>query len=176
MSRTTPDQVIELTPDVFRYMRAFWPAYLRERQSIEVRLSAAAFLRALRMPRHWALDQVSPFERTRVLDPAPDHAVLDKALANVRAAYPVLREVKVAERWAGMIDTTPDAIPVVSPVEALPGFYLATGFSGHGFGIAPAAARLAADLITGDPPLVDPSPFRYSRLIDGTRLVPETGI
>jgi glycine/D-amino acid oxidase-like deaminating enzyme len=167
---------IELTPDVFRYMRAFWPAYLRERESIEVRLSAGAFLRALRRPRHWALDQVSPFEQTRVLDPAPDQAVLDKALANVKAAYPVLRDVKVAERWAGMIDTTPDAIAVISPVEALPGFYLATGFSGHGFGIAPAAARLAADLITGDPPLVDPSPFRYSRLIDGTRLVPETGI
>ena len=167
---------IELTPDVFRYMRAFWPAYLREREIIEVRLRAAAFLQALRRPRHWALDQISPFERARVLDPAPDQAVLDKALANVKAAYPILRDVKVAERWAGMIDTTPDAIPVISPVETLPGFYLATGFSGHGFGIAPAAARLAADLITGDPPLVDPSPFRYSRLIDGTRLVPESGI
>jgi glycine/D-amino acid oxidase-like deaminating enzyme len=165
----------ELTPDAFRYMRAFWPAYMRERGSIKVKLSAA-FFEALLRPRHWALDQISPFERMRVLDPAPDQGVLDKALANFKAAYPVLRDVKVAERWAGMIDTTPDAIPVISPVEALPGFYLATGFSGHGFGIAPAAARLAADLITGDTPLVDPFPFRYSRLIDGTRLVPETGL
>jgi hypothetical protein len=39
-----------------------------------------------------------------------------------------------------------------------------------------AAARLAADPIAGDPPLVDPSPFRYSRMIDGSRLVPETGL
>jgi glycine/D-amino acid oxidase-like deaminating enzyme len=166
---------LELTPDAFRYVRAFWPAYMRERRSIQVSLSAA-FFEALLSSRHRALDQISPFERMRVLDPAPDQAVLDTALANLKAAYPVLGNVKVAERWAGMIDTTPDAVPVVSPVERLPGFYLATGFSGHGFGIAPAAARLAAELITGDPPLVDPSPFRYSRMIDGSRLVPETGL
>jgi glycine/D-amino acid oxidase-like deaminating enzyme len=165
----------ELTPDAFRYLRAFWPAYMQERASIKVKLSDT-FFKALLRPRRWALDQISPFEQMRVLDPAPEQAVLDTALANLKAAYPALRDVKVAERWAGMIDITPDAIPVISPVETLPGFYLATGFSGHGFGIAPAAARLAADLVTGDPPLVDPSPFRYSRLIDGARLVPETGL
>jgi glycine/D-amino acid oxidase-like deaminating enzyme len=141
-----------------------------------VKLSAASFFGALLSPRNWSLDEISPFERMRVLDPVPDQAVLDTALANLKAAYPILRDTKVAERWAGMIDTTPDAIPVISPVETLPGFYLATGFSGHGFGIAPAAARLAADLITANSPLVDPSPFRYSRMIDGTRLVPETGL
>ena len=48
--------------------------------------------------------------------------------------------------------------------------YLSTGYSGHGFGIGPAAGRLAADLIAGDPPIVDPHPFRYSRMIDGTDL------
>jgi glycine/D-amino acid oxidase-like deaminating enzyme len=165
----------ELIPDAFRYIRAFWPGYMQERDNIKVTLTGAFFDAWLR-PRHWPLDAVSPFERNRVLDPPPDQAVLDGALANLRAAYPALRDVKVAERWAGMIDVTPDAIPVISPVEALPGFYLATGFSGHGFGIAPAAARLAADLITGDRPLVDPSPFRYSRLVDGTRLVPQTGL
>ena len=52
----------------------------------------------------------------------------------------------------------------------LPGFHLSTGYSGHGFGIGPAAGRLAADLIAGDPPIVDPHPFRYSRLVDGTDL------
>lgn len=117
------------------------------------------FFDAWRRPRSLALDAVTPFERIRVLDRAPDEAVLDGALANLRAAYPVLRAVKVAERWAGVIDVTPDAIPVMSSVGTLPGFYLANGFSGHGFGIPPAAARLAADLVTGDRPLVGPSPI-----------------
>jgi glycine/D-amino acid oxidase-like deaminating enzyme len=61
-------------------------------------------------------------------------------------------------------------VPVISAVEQLPGFFLSTGYSGHGFGIGPAAGRLAADLVTGDAPIVDPAPFRYSRLVDGTEL------
>ena len=52
----------------------------------------------------------------------------------------------------------------------MPGLYLSTGYTGHGFGIGPAAGRLAADLIAGDPPIVDPHPYRYSRLVDGTDL------
>ena len=45
----------------------------------------------------------------------------------------------------------------------MPGFFLATGFSGHGFGIGPGAGRLMADLVAGDPPVVDPAPFRLER-------------
>jgi glycine/D-amino acid oxidase-like deaminating enzyme len=58
---------------------------------------------------------------------------------------------------------------VIAPVEALPGFYLASGFSGHGFGIGPAAGRLIADLVTGASPIVDPTPFRLERLARGLR-------
>jgi glycine/D-amino acid oxidase-like deaminating enzyme len=77
--------------------------------------------------------------------------------------------MQVAESWGGMIDVMPDAIPVISPVEALPGLLIATGFSGHGFGIGPGAGKLAADLVTGDPTLVDPAPFRLSRFTDGSK-------
>ena len=74
--------------------------------------------------------------------------------------------------WGGLIDSTPDLVPVIDKVDALPGLFLATGFSGHGFGIGPAAGRLAADIVMGETPLVDPTPFRYSRMVDGTRLAP----
>jgi glycine/D-amino acid oxidase-like deaminating enzyme len=57
----------------------------------------------------------------------------------------------------------PDGIPVISPVPDLPGLTVATGFTGHGFGIGPAAGRLAADLATGARPIVDPEPFHWSR-------------
>ena len=56
------------------------------------------------------------------------------------------------------------------------GFISPPAFSGHGFGIGPGAGRLAADLVSGAPPVVDPYPFRYSRMIDGTRLVPYAGL
>jgi glycine/D-amino acid oxidase-like deaminating enzyme len=62
----------------------------------------------------------------------------------------------------------PDAVPVISPVPSLPGFFITTGFSGHGFGIGLGAGRLVADMVAGDPTLVDPAPFRLTRFIDGS--------
>ena len=79
--------------------------------------------------------------------------------------------VKLAKR-GGLIDATPDAVPVIGEVPRLPGFFLATGFSGHGFGIGPGAGRLIADLVSGRTPMIDPKPFRlerFSRLERTTR-------
>jgi glycine/D-amino acid oxidase-like deaminating enzyme len=75
-----------------------------------------------------------------------------------------------------MIDVTPDAVPIISKVDSHPGLYIATGFSGHGFGIGPAAGELAADLVTDGTPLVDPTPFRFSRFSDGSLIQPIVGI
>ena len=80
----------------------------------------------------------------------------------------MFEQARVAQQWAGMIDVTLDAVPVISPVESVPGFFVATGFSGHGFGIGPGAGRLAADLVSGDSPIVDPTPFRLQRFLDGS--------
>jgi hypothetical protein len=70
----------------------------------------------------------------------------------------ILGDVKVAKRWAGMLDITAGRHPGVFPIEALPGLYLATGFSGHGFGIA-AAARLARIPSRATRPSIGPSHF-----------------
>ena len=71
--------------------------------------------------------------------------------------------MRIAERWAGVIDATPDGVPVISDVRTLPRFYIASGFSGHGFGIGPGAGYLMADLVTGKTPFIDPTPYRYGR-------------
>jgi glycine/D-amino acid oxidase-like deaminating enzyme len=134
------------------------------------------FIEEARLARRWSLDQISPFEHVRILDPEPVAAILDEALESLKRIFPIFSAAQVAERWAGCIDATPDAVPVISGLDSLPGLTLATGFSGHGFGIGPGAGRLAADLVTGRTPIVDPDPFRYSRFIDGTKLVPTTGL
>jgi len=78
--------------------------------------------------------------------------------------------LEVEQIWAGLIDVTPDVIPIMSEVSEVPGLYLATGFSGHGFGIAPGAGRLMADLVTNSTPLVDAHDFRFSRFSDGSQI------
>ena len=89
---------------------------------------------------------------------------------------PSFENLSVAERWAGMIDVTPDAIPVISEAAGLPGCVIATGFSGHGFGIGPAAGEFAAHLALGQQPVVDPAPFRLQRFSDGSPITPIAGI
>lgn len=163
------ENIAEIVPDSFRFFRDFLPALGHEWRSLSLRFGLG-FLDEARMARRWAMDGPSPFEYCRVLDPKPSIPLLDRALANLRKAFPVFAEAEIAQRWAGKIDVVPDAIPVISPVDAIPGFFISTGYSGHGFGIAPAAGRLTADLVTGAPPLVDPHAFRFSRFSDGSRV------
>jgi glycine/D-amino acid oxidase-like deaminating enzyme len=162
---------LEITPQGLRYARRFWPIYRkRAAGGVSIRLGRS-FLQGPEALGGWG-DGASPFEKTRVLDPAPDMATVAEAMEQMRAAHPEFAGLKVSHAWGGWIDNTPDAIPVISPVAKLPGFFLSTGFSGHGFGIGPGAGRLAADLIAGETPAVDPAPFRYDRLIDGSPLPP----
>ncbi|MBR7551384.1 hypothetical protein KC220_22855, partial [Mycobacterium tuberculosis] len=56
----------------------------------------------------------SVYEEVRVLDPAPDRAVVEEALANFKRGRPELAGLQVADAWAGRIDVTPDIVPVIS--------------------------------------------------------------
>lgn len=167
--------VADIVPDSFRLFREFMPALLLDWKGLRLRLGKR-FIDEARLKRAWALDEVSPFEQVRILDPEPVHAILDEAEKYLREYYPVFRPMKIAERWAGCIDAVPDAVPVISAVEKLPGFHLCTGFSGHGFGLGPGAGKLMAEMVTGESPCVDPAPFRYTRFFDGTNPRPTTGL
>ena len=86
---------------------------------------------------NWSFDLESPFERQRTLDPAADPVLVERGLVRLGDHYPALKGLKVAYAWGGLIDSTPDGIPVISAVDPLPGLFLSTGYTGHGFGIGP---------------------------------------
>ena len=150
----------EVVPAALRHLRAFWPL-VREQWRI-LRLSVGPSFFGPLGRRRWALDEPSPFEAVRVMDPAPDARLLGDVLEGARRLYPALAEARAVQSWAGMIDVTPDELPVIG--HALPGLVVATGLSGHGFGLGPGAGLLAAQLATGERPVVDPSPFAMARL------------
>jgi glycine/D-amino acid oxidase-like deaminating enzyme len=162
--------VAPFVPDSLRYLPEFLPTIRKERGSLRLRVNGQS-LRELRTPRTWPLDGPSPFEATRVLDPPPNKALNGEALAAMVRLYPQFRNVPIVQQWGGYIDVTPDVVPYISPLGTLPGLTVATGFSGHGFGIGPAAGRLAAELAIGAAPSVDPAPFRASRFSDGSPIV-----
>lgn len=77
--------------------------------------------------------------------------------------FPDLKNAKIVRTWAGWMDRCVDGVPVLGKVSEVPGLVLACGFSGHGFGIAPAAAKQLAELITTNKTTIDIHELRYDR-------------
>lgn len=167
--------IADIVPDSFRYFREFLPLLKMEWSGISLRAGRAFFDEAA-YGRYWTKDAPSPFERQRILDPRPSDHDLKRARHNLEAMFPAFKTVGAQASWGGMIDATPDILPVISGVDSVPGFFLSTGYSGHGFGIGPGAGLLTAQLVMGDRPVVDPQPFRFSRFSDGSSIRPETGL
>ncbi|CAJ0862258.1 4-methylaminobutanoate oxidase (formaldehyde-forming) [Ralstonia sp. LMG 32965] len=111
----------------------------------------------------WRLDAPTPMERMRILDPRPDAAAVKQTYNRAVELLPVLGQAGIANAWAGFVDNTPDGVPGIGEVPEIPGFILAAGFSGHGFGIGPGAGHLIADLVTGEKPIFDPAPYDPAR-------------
>jgi glycine/D-amino acid oxidase-like deaminating enzyme len=164
-------RTIDLVPDNFRLMMDYMPAVKLHWKKLRFRIGNR-FMEEWRTKRKWALDEETPFEAVRTLDPDGDPYVLERAKNAIADSFPAFRGVKIEQSWGGMIDVMPDAIPVISAVDAVPGFFIATGFSGHGFGIGPGAGRLVADMVAGGPTIVDPTPFRLTRFTDGSNPKP----
>ncbi len=63
---------------------------------------------------------------------------------------PPLGELRVVRQWAGLYNITPDRQPIITESREVPGFYMAIGFSGHGFMIAPMTGILMSEMILGE--------------------------
>ncbi len=152
--------------DSFRYFPRFLHILKANTGNLQLRFEG---LLGRMKPRAWRDDEESPFERARVLNPPPSDRALRRLDEAIRKRVPALDGIPLVESWAGMIDMTPDVVPVLDEVDDRPGLFVATGFSGHGFGIGPGAGRVMASLVLGDSPGHDLTRFRFSRFHDGTR-------
>jgi sarcosine oxidase subunit beta len=82
--------------------------------------------------------------------------------------FPVLKDLNVIRMWSGLIAQMSDAIPVLGFTEEVPGFVFATGFSGHGFGLAPVIGRLISELILDCKSSIPINDFCYGRFHKGS--------
>jgi glycine/D-amino acid oxidase-like deaminating enzyme len=160
---------VDPTSQFLRFHREFVPMFLRRWRNLSpgglegVRSGHESLTR-------WRLDQPTPMERMRILDPKVDASAISLTRKRAAALLPALGSAPVIGSWAGYVDSTPDGVPVIGEAASLPGLILAAGFSGHGFGIGPGAGRLVADLATGASPIVDPRPYSLSRFGSGRNL------
>lgn len=158
-------------PDAFRHALKYLPAL--KANPLGTRYAPAAptnYPDAWSTPRSWDADRESPFERMRILDPAPEPRALRAIDSGFRDLFPAFKSIPLQASWAGMIDAMPDVVPVVDRVGAVPGLFVGTGMSGHGFGIGPGMGRVLADLILGNAVGHDLTRFRISRFSDGSSI------
>jgi glycine/D-amino acid oxidase-like deaminating enzyme len=164
-----------LTPGTLRQALKFWPAFIQDHHSIRVRLDSR-FFDALRTPSNWALDEISPFERQRMLHPEPERQVLRQMRAALERWFPEIAPAAFVETWGGMIESSPDVLPVISYVDGYEGLLVASGFSGHGFGIGPGAGKLIAGMVRGVADSNEVHAFRLQRFFDGSPIRPGPSI
>jgi len=164
-----------ITPSTFRYAFKFIPALKKEFKVLRLRFGKD-FFDELAMPTYWEMDEESPFEKMRVLNPAPSMRILEKIRRNLGSVFPQLADTAIVESWAGMVETSPDVVPMIGEVGDISGFHIATGFSGHGFGIGPGAGKAIAAMLSGADSPIDLSAFKLSRFFDGSPIKPMSGI
>jgi sarcosine oxidase subunit beta len=92
----------------------------------------------------------------------PSAASLAGAVTNFSAVFPAFAAAPIEAIWAGLIDMTPDGLPVLD-VGTLDGLVIGMGFSGHGFCLGPITGAILAGLATGAPVDLPLAPFRLAR-------------
>jgi sarcosine oxidase, subunit beta len=98
---------------------------------------------------------------------APSESVVRDVVALVAHVLPIAGLARISRTWTGLIDLTPDALPVIDAPESVAGLVVAAGFSGHGFCLGPVSGLLCADLALGRSPRHDLGAFRLARFNEG---------
>ena len=111
---------------------------------------------------------VAPGEDTSV-----DWSVLDRITSAAQRRWPPLLDARVKSAWAGLYENTPDFQPLIGRLQ--PGLWIAGGFSGHGFMMAPVVGRWLAHWILDGASPVDLSAFAPDRFVRGA-LQPERNV
>lgn len=156
---------IDITLDSFRASRYFLREVFRNRKGFSLRLGTP-FLDDL----HARLSV--PRNRRAI---CPRNPEVPANPGRVREAGRLFTSLftgaeppQIVKSWAGNIDVMPDALPVIDGSGSVSGLALATGFSGHGFGLGPAVGRTLADLVLGLAPSIDLKAFAADRFTRGT--------
>jgi sarcosine oxidase subunit beta len=104
-----------------------------------------------------------PLEGWRAEDLHPSAADVSLLGERIAAILPAFRAAPLARLWGGLIDLTPDGLPVLDAPPETPGLVIAAGFSGHGFCLGPVTGRIVADLVLGRQERHPIAPFRLAR-------------
>lgn len=166
---------IDLTLGRFKFARDFAPGLFDNWATFKFHFNKRFFDDLVdRMPGSEAAKQPTIGRRTNQAEPYKVR--VNNAMANLQKVFPQIKQVGIVDQWAGDIDVTPDAVPVIDQLDRPKHFFIATGFSGHGFAMGPVVGKVLADWITTGQPSITLAGMELARFEDGTRRRPRTRV
>ena len=169
----TPGEIMEhhLCLDTLRFGYKFLPALKFFYRNSRLRSGLGpGFLNRMAPKQRWKRDEVTPFELNRIANPRLSGRHFKLLKRRLRAHFPDLAQLDILEAWTGSADMTPDILPAIGPIHSLPRLYIASGLSGHGFGLGPAVGKAIANNMLGRSDQFDLTPFRFERFYEGKKL------
>ena len=138
------------------FVRPFFPMVVDVRSGLYTHKESKGLLLG------WADKSVTPSFDVSI-DPEYTDRILERALDRI----PALETAEVANKWAGLYETTPDHQAIIGYEPNTDGMFHVTGFSGHGFMHAPAAGIVTAEILSGEQPSIDVTALRPERFAAG---------
>lgn len=124
----------------------------------------------------FVLGLVEDLKARELMNPETDWTFKTKTVEAAVRRVPMMAELSIRNGWSGVVDFTPDQLPVLGPVPSIEGFYLANGLSGYGVMISPAVGILLSEwILNGKPRTMDASRLSYDRILSGEELT-STGL
>jgi glycine/D-amino acid oxidase-like deaminating enzyme len=149
----------DLTIDSLSNLRHFLPAYRRNWRLLRLNLGRESLHR-------WQACFAGAAVRA-LPEPHVNGRKVAHNAAAFRALFPHVGPLGLDRTWAGRLDLTPDAIPIIDQPGAIPGLFMAAGFSGHGFALGPSVGKQMAEWIVDGRPSLDLAAFRLLRFAEG---------
>jgi glycine/D-amino acid oxidase-like deaminating enzyme len=163
----------DLTINVFRHLPHFLPNYWKNKALFRFHVGRplladlGSLVPGSDRARH-------PYSVRNALEPMPSLKRVVRGQDELEKLFPSLGHVTVERSWAGNVDATPDAIPVIDALPQLRGLVVGTGFSGHGFALGPVAGRLISELIADGEASFDLHSMRLSRFAERDLVPPRS--
>jgi FAD dependent oxidoreductase len=95
--------------------------------------------------------------------PAPRRADVGAALVALKRVMPAFAGLRIGRYWSGMLDISPDGLPIIDHQAGPDGLVLVTGLSGHGLALGPVIGEITADLALDGATARPIRPFRLAR-------------
>jgi glycine/D-amino acid oxidase-like deaminating enzyme len=159
----------DITLDSVRHIRQFLPNYLKNWRLFRFHVGRM-FLEDLQR-RIFRRSGGGAFQWTRASDPPPNPVKIRRSRAEFARLFPSLPQPRVDRSWAGYIDATPDGLPAIGELERPTGLFVASGFSGHGFGLGTAVGATLSELIHDGHSQLDLSALRPERFAEPGRKI-----